>query len=280
MIKNIYVIGNNTRLSLSPIIFNYWFKKYKISGEYSYIEVNQNKFKKEVKKIFTTHKELGLNITVPYKEQIISMISKSDNHSKSIGAVNCITKINNKILGSNTDWLGIKNSLFWLEKQKKYKQKLKSKEKIAVLIGYGGSAKATIYALEKMKFSKVLLWNRSFNKIKNLKKFKTLKIVPHKLEKNNFFIDPLSNLAINTIPTNKFYINSNVNTVSKRTYGYDLVYNTTTNFLDFFPKTNRIQGIILLLHQAIPCFENWFKVRPKIDKKLINILNQKLKENK
>ena len=280
MIKNSYVVGSNTHLSLSPIIFNYWFKKYKISGEYNYIEINQKEFKKEIKKIFKIHKELGLNITVPYKEQIIPLISKSDNHSKSIGAVNCITKINNKILGTNTDWLGIKNSLSWLEKQKKYKQTPKNKEKIAVLIGYGGSAKAVIYALEKMKFSKILLWNRSFNKIKNVKNFKTLKIIPHKLEKNNFFIDPLSNLVINTIPTNKFYINSNINIVNKKTYGYDLVYNTTTNFLDLFSKTNRISGIILLLHQAIPCFENWFNVKPKIDKKLIDILNQKLKETK
>ena len=156
----------------------------------------------------------------------------------------------------------------------------KNKEKIAVLIGYGGSAKAVIYALEKMKFSKILLWNRSFNKIKNVKNFKTLKIIPRKLEKNNFFINPLSNLVINTIPTNKFYINSNINIVSKNTYGYDLVYNTTTNFLDLFSKANRIKGIILLLHQAIPCFENWFNVKPKIDKKLIDILNQKLKETK
>ena len=280
MIRNAYVVGSNTHISLSPTIFNYWFEKYKISGKYNYIEIKQSAFKKEIKKIFKIHKEFGLNITVPYKEQIIPMISEIDNHSKSIGAVNCITKINSIISGSNTDWLGIKNSLLWLEKQKKYKQTPKNKKKIAVLIGYGGSAKAAIYALEKLGFSKILLWNRSFNKIKNLKNFKSLKIIPYKLEKNNFFIDPLSNLVINTIPTNEFYTNSGIYISNKATYGYDLVYNTKTNFLNLFSNTNRIGGIILLLHQAIPCFEAWFNIKPKIDKTLIDILDQKLKEKK
>ena len=42
--KNFYVVGNNTSKSLSPTIFNYWFKKYKIKARYNYLQLNNNNF--------------------------------------------------------------------------------------------------------------------------------------------------------------------------------------------------------------------------------------------
>ena len=51
--QNFFVIGNRASKSLSPLIFNYWFKKYKIKAKYSFIEVQNNGFNKAVlKKIY------------------------------------------------------------------------------------------------------------------------------------------------------------------------------------------------------------------------------------
>ena len=49
--KKAYVVGNNTHKSLSPKIFNYWLNKYKVDGEYGYIEVKEENIEKEIKQI-------------------------------------------------------------------------------------------------------------------------------------------------------------------------------------------------------------------------------------
>ena len=275
MIKKAYVIGSNTSLSLSPLIFNYWFKKHSIKGEYDFIEINENNFEKEIKKILGKAGLCGLNITVPFKEKIIPFLSKTDNDSRLIGAVNCVTKKKNQTIGSNTDWIGFKNSILELEKSVNIAKLKKNK---AVVVGYGGSAKATIYALDKMGFSKVFLWNRSFDKIKEIKRIHKIKIFPKNLKKENFNIDEDVDIAINTIPSENFFNqkNNKVNYFNEKTKGYDLVYNKETSFLKRFPTPNRINGISLLIHQAAPCFETWFGVRPEIDKKLFNLLLEKV----
>jgi len=279
MTKKAYVLGNYTHLSLSPIIFNYWFKKYNVDGEYSFIEIKEKNFEKEIKQILKKTDLCGLNITMPFKEKIIPFLSETDAHSKLIGAVNCVTKKTNKIKGSNTDWAGFRNSVLCLESDNKTAKLKKDK---AVIVGYGGSAKATIYALDKMGFSEVVLWNRSFDKIKNLKKIYKIKTVPRELKKNNFNIDKDTDIAINTIPTEDFFIqkhNKNKD-FNKQTKGYDLVYNKQTNFLKYFSVSNRINGINLLIHQAAPCFEAWFNIKPKIDKKLFDLLSNKTEKVK
>ena len=281
MIKKACVVGNNTKKSLSPIIFNYWFKKYNIVGQYGYLEVDEENFKRELKKKLQDKNLCGLNITVPYKEKIIKFISEVDEHSKSIGAVNCLTKLNDKVLGNNTDWLGFQNSILYLKNGGLLTKQIKKYP--VVVLGYGGSAKAVIYALEKMGCAKVILWNRSFNKIKNLENLGNLKLLPKELKNKKFYIDSNTKLIINTIPTNISCANikkQSQNIVKKEVFGYDLVYNKKTNFLDLFAPMKQIDGINLLVHQAAPCFEKWFKIKPEINIDLFNLVYKKLSEIK
>ena len=123
----------------------------------------------------------------------------------------------------------------------------------------------------------------SFEKIKNLTKRRSLNIKPVKLKKNNFAVDLKASLVINTIPINDYYsrVKQNVeNIYKKRIFGYDLVYNDNTNFLNLFTSSRQINGINLLIHQAAPCFEEWFGIKPKIDKGLFDLIYQKLREIK
>ena len=89
--KKAYVIGTNVSTSLSPMIFKYWFEKHNILGEYEYIEIKENNFHKEIKKILKEDNLCGLNITIPFKERATKLLDKMDIHSRTIGAVNCIT---------------------------------------------------------------------------------------------------------------------------------------------------------------------------------------------
>ena len=69
--KIFFVIGENTSQSISPLIFNHWFKKYKIKAKYSFIEVKGNRFDKLISEKIHDNKTTGLNITIPFKKKYI-----------------------------------------------------------------------------------------------------------------------------------------------------------------------------------------------------------------
>ena len=97
--KKFYVIGNNTSKSLSPTIFNYWFKKYKISALYGFVEVKKRNIKKEVNKLLKNKEVVGLNITIPFKQKIMKHTNIISPHAAKINAVNCIKKKRRRCFG-------------------------------------------------------------------------------------------------------------------------------------------------------------------------------------
>ena len=109
--KKAYVIGTHANNSLSPLIFNHWFKKYGVDAKYSHKIIKEKNFNKEINKILKEDGLCGINVTTPFKEKIIKKIHHLDSHSKIIGAANCITIKNNKYYGSNTDWVGFGEAL-------------------------------------------------------------------------------------------------------------------------------------------------------------------------
>ena len=149
--KKFYVVGSNVSNSLSPTIFNYWFKKYKIIAKYSFLECNNNNFDKKVSEIIKNKETTGLNITIPFKKKIIKHTSRLNKSARLINAVNCVS-INSKIIGINTDWEGYFNSL---PKQKNMK------EKNIIIFGYGGAALAIHYVLWLKGFKKISIYNRT-----------------------------------------------------------------------------------------------------------------------
>ena len=108
--KKLYVVGNRASKSLSPTIFNYWFKKYNIKASYGYLELTEKNFHKKIKEVLEKKDTLGLNVTIPFKNKIIKHLGKIDAHAKKIGAVNCVTN-KKTINGTNTDWTGYYKTL-------------------------------------------------------------------------------------------------------------------------------------------------------------------------
>ena len=163
--KKIYVIGTNVDKSLSPLIFNHWFKKYKINAIYDFRTIKEKNFNKEINEILKEKNLCGLNVTIPFKEKILKKMDKLDKASKIIKAVNCVTIRNNKYYGSNTDWVGFGEALLnaMLEQQINI-----TKNGKVILIGYGGAAKAVLYNLSLMGAvwkNNTLVFNRSKRKI-------------------------------------------------------------------------------------------------------------------
>ena len=100
--KKYLVIGNPIDHSLSPKIHNYWIKKNNISGIYDKQKLNSNNLNELIIKI-KNNEINGLNVTVPFKNEIISYLDTLSDEAQITQSVNTIYLENNKVVGHNTD---------------------------------------------------------------------------------------------------------------------------------------------------------------------------------
>jgi shikimate dehydrogenase len=97
----------------------------------------------ELISVLDQHPDLyGLNVTIPYKEQVLSFLDDTDDVVKKIKACNCIIIKNGKLKGYNTDVEGFERSL---------KKQLQPHHKKALILGTGGAAKAVEFVLQKLE---------------------------------------------------------------------------------------------------------------------------------
>jgi shikimate dehydrogenase len=94
----------------------------------------------------------GLNVTIPYKEQVIHYLHHQSPEVKEINACNCIAIKDGKLTGYNTDFIGFKNSLL---------VKLKPHHTNALILGWGGASKAVAYALKTLGINYLVVSRRS-----------------------------------------------------------------------------------------------------------------------
>ena len=107
MIKKFGIIGNPIKHSLSPLLHNYWFKKYNINASYSIIDMEENNLEELVKKI--KDKSLsGVNVTLPFKQKIVRFLEKIINDAEITGSVNTLfLDTKDTVTGENTDVYGL-----------------------------------------------------------------------------------------------------------------------------------------------------------------------------
>ena len=90
---------------------------------------------------------LGINVTIPYKRAIIPYLDILDEEAQAVGAVNCIHRINENLVGYNTDVYGFRSTLLtFLEKNYNNEEQLK-----ALVFGTGGAAQAVIFTLKQLE---------------------------------------------------------------------------------------------------------------------------------
>lgn len=133
------LIGNPVSHSFSEKYFMEKFKREKIDAEYKTFKLEDIT---ELQDLVKKEKELnGLNVTIPYKEQVIPFLDEVEEQAKNIGAVNTIAFKNGRRIGYNTDCFGFMKSLFPLvEKHHTH----------ALILGTGGAAKAVAQALHSL----------------------------------------------------------------------------------------------------------------------------------
>lgn len=136
------LLGKNISYSFSRGYFTEKFKELNLNN-YKYVNFDIQKIE-DFPSIIEEYKNLkGINVTIPYKEEVIPFLSKLDKTAKKIGAVNTIkfTKRGN-LKGYNSDIVGFENSILHL---------IEKHHKKALILGTGGASKAIAYALKRNK---------------------------------------------------------------------------------------------------------------------------------
>ena len=138
--KKYLVIGNPIDHSLSPKLHNYWIKKNKIDAVYEKQLLTKDDLEKIISKLKLGEID-GINVTVPFKNTVISYIDELSEEAKKTQSVNTIYCENNKTIGHNTDIAGFELGL------RHFKYNVSGKK--VLILGAGGVVPSIIFALKK-----------------------------------------------------------------------------------------------------------------------------------
>ena len=262
--KKFVVIGNPIEHSLSPILHNFWIKNNSIDAIYEKQKLNEDELEQQILQV-KEKKISGINVTVPFKKIIIPFLDELSIEAESTQSVNTIYLRDNKVIGHNTDIFGFETSI------KKLKYNLTNKE--VLILGAGGVVPSIIFALNKMKISKIKISNRTKDKAENLKTlFKNIEIIEWGEVPNVDMIINATSLGLKK----EDKINLDFSLISKNGFFYDVIYNPReTNFL----KTGEslgcttLNGKLMFIYQALLAFNIWHKLEPNVDENVIKLLD-------
>ena len=261
--KKYLVIGNPIDHSLSPKLHNYWFEKNNIDANYDKRKIIKSEIQKVISEI-KDNKLDGINVTVPFKNEVIPFLDTLSEESKITQSVNTIYLHDKKLVGHNTDIKGFELSL--------NETQFNPQNKKVFILGAGGVVPSIIYALEKLGVSKIIVSNRTKHKAENLKKyFSNISVVDWGDQPEFDMIINATSLGL----SKEDNIELNFKNINNEKLFYDVIYNPKeTNFL----KTGKSLGCkvsngkMMFIYQALESFKLWHKVQPEINEDLTNFL--------
>ncbi|RFA36346.1 shikimate dehydrogenase [Virgibacillus dokdonensis] len=271
------LIGYPIKHSLSPWIHKQFMKTTGMEGDYSIYEVTpEDSFEAFIGQLKSSRVD-GFNITVPYKEKIISYLDDIDPVALKIGAVNTVVNRNGKWIGYNTDGKGYVRSL-----NSKFPNLLQKATKRALILGAGGAAKGIFAALEEVGFKRIDIANRTKEKAvmicgrhKHQSQVYSFKGVEQRLHDYDIVIQTTS---VGMKPQVDQSVLSDDTNFSPVPIYSDIVYQPIrTNFLQRAEQSGAQihYGHTMLLYQAQYAFELWTGRKPNIgqmDEELKQIL--------
>lgn len=270
--KTCCLFGNPVEHTMSPAIHNTLAELFGHNLVYVPYLVDHGKLGEAVKGAEAMHFH-GLNVTVPYKSDVIAYLSEIDPLAEKIGAVNTLVPVENGYKGYNTDMDGLYRAL-------RSEGVLIEGEKV-IILGAGGAARAVAYLCAYHKASKIYLLNRTMEKAEaiaaEVNAFAGMDLVVpmvlsdyQKLPQEKMLCIQATSVGLApkddevVIDTDDFY--ERVHT------GYDLIYRpTNTKFMQLVKAHGGVayHGLKMLLYQGIIAYELWNHVQVTKDQEVI-----------
>jgi shikimate dehydrogenase len=260
------VLGWPVRQSRSPLIHRHWLATYGVDGAYDHAEVLPEDFAAFVRG-FAASGIVGGNVTVPHKEAAFALVDEAAPSAAALGAVNTLWLESGRLLGANTDGLG------FLANLDEGAPGWEGERSVAAVLGAGGAARAVVHALAERGFDKVVVLNRTASKAEAVAALAGRAGVACGVDDLPRWL-PRADVLVNA---------TSLGMAGKGPLGVELAGlpgGTVVNDLVYVPletellaqaraRGNRVvDGLGMLLHQAVPGFERWFGVRPAVTPEL------------
>ncbi|MFT5799793.1 MAG: shikimate dehydrogenase [Candidatus Azotimanducaceae bacterium] len=258
------VIGSPIAQSKSPQLHKHWLKTYGLQGFYIPMDIASA----DLRDVLLTLPKMGfvgINVTAPHKEAVLQLADLVTDRATLIGAANTlIFRKDGKIHADNTDGYG------FLENLKAGAPQWVPKSGPAVVLGAGGAARAVVASLLDAGVPEILISNRT-----RIRAEKLVDDFGHRLQVVDWIqagnVLEEAVLTVNTTSLGmigKPELRVPLDGLRKGTIATDLVYAPLqTNFLREAAAQGctTVDGLGMLLHQAVPAFERWFGQRPVVD---------------
>ncbi|MEL7106363.1 MAG: shikimate dehydrogenase [Pseudomonadota bacterium] len=265
------VIGSPIAHSKSPLLHRHWLRTYGIRGHYIPMDIASE----DLEEAFRTLPKLGfvgVNVTIPHKERMLDLADLITDRAALMGAANTIIfRRDGKIHADNTDGYG------FIENLRQGAPDWAPKSGPAAVIGAGGAARAVIASLLEAGVPEVRLTNRTRARADGLKAEFGSKVTVYDWVSAGNAIDGAktvvnaSSLGMTGKPTFRVPLDG----LSKDATVTDLVYTPLDTPLLTAARDigcHTVDGLGMLLHQAVPAFERWFGHRPAVDEALRKIM--------
>lgn len=259
------VIGSPIAHSKSPQLHRHWLETYGIAGHYIPMDVAHGDLESVLRHLPKAG-FVGVNLTIPHKETVMKIADLITDRAILIGAANTlIFRKDGKIHADNTDGYG------FMENLRAGAPGWNPRSGPAAVFGAGGAARAVISSLLDAGAPEILLANRTRVRAEQLaKEFGSRLRVYDWLQAGNMLDDAA--LVVNTTSLGmigKPELRVPLDGLRPQTVVTDLVYTPLkTKMLAAAEAAGcvTVDGLGMLLHQAVPAFERWFGTRPEVDR--------------
>ncbi|TGQ35009.1 MULTISPECIES: shikimate dehydrogenase [unclassified Mesorhizobium] len=267
--KKAFVTGHPIAHSRSPKIHGYWLAKYGIDGSYQAIDVTPEDFAAFLKKL-EVNGYRGGNVTIPHKEAAFALVARHDEAVEQIGAVNTLWFEDGELCGGNTDGHGFAANLDdhapgWAANGP------------AVVLGAGGASRAVIHALKQRGVGDIRIVNRTLARAEELCRRFGAGVSAHGVAATGELLAD-AGLLVNTTALG-MHGNEGLSAepagLPDHAIVTDIVYVPLQTPLLAAARARglkAVDGLGMLLHQAVPGFERWFGTRPEVTHELRQLI--------
>lgn len=258
------VIGHPVAHSKSPHVHGYWLRKYGLKGHYIPMDIAPEKLSDLLPRLADLG-FVGANVTIPHKEKVMEIADLITDRATLIGAANTlIFRKDGRIHADNTDGYG------FIENIRQSVPDWNPKSGPAVVFGAGGASRAVLASLLDVGVPKIMLTNRTRIRAEKLREDFGHRIQVVEWVQAGNVLDE-ADLVVNTTSlgmTGKPEMRVPLDGLKPGAIVNDLVYAPLrTRLLTTAEERgcHVVDGLGMLLHQAVPGFERWFGKRPEVD---------------
>ncbi|MER2536697.1 MAG: shikimate dehydrogenase [Rhizobiaceae bacterium] len=267
--RKAFVCGHPIAHSRSPKIHGYWLSRYGIDGSYEAVDVAPSDFAAFAAGL-AERGFAGGNVTIPHKEAAFAAVSRRDEAAEMIGAVNTLWFEDGRLHGGNTDAKGFAANLDdraagW------------DRAGSALVIGAGGASRAVLQALRSRGFGDIRLVNRTVERARELAERFGAGISAHALAATDELAGDVG-LVVNTTSLGMdrdHALPLDPDRIASGALVTDIVYVPLETPLLAAARgrgLRTVDGLGMLLHQAVPGFERWFGRRPAVTPELRQLI--------